>query len=147
MNQPSVYDNFAANNLGVLENNIMVAPNMGNAFRAGSGVDVANVQTYWEDNNSVIAGPQNASELSIYTNLGLNTDLFYGSGQLASDYPSNPNFAVSSGTLTSGADFSNAKFSESNRTGFFDNVNFIGGFSGTDWTNGWTEFDPVNKEY
>lgn len=147
MNQPSVYDNFAANNLGVLENNIMVAPNMGNAFRAGSGVDVANVQTYWEDNNSVIAGPQNASELSIYTNLGLNLDLFYGSGQLASDYPSNPNFAVSSGTLTSGADFSNAKFSESNRTGFFDNVNFIGGFSGTDWTNGWTEFDPVNKEY
>ncbi len=147
MNQPSVYDNYTVHNHGVLDNNIMVAPNMANAFRAGSGVDVADVENYWNGGNTVIAGPQSASELSIYSNLGLNPDLFYGSGQLASDYPSNPNFAVTSGTLTSGADFSNAKFSEPNRSGFFDNVNFIGGFGGSDWTAGWTEFDPVNREY
>lgn len=147
MNQPSVYDNFAVNNIAVLENNIMVAPNMANAFRAGSGVDVANVEAYWTNANSVTEGPQTAADLSIYTNLGINPDLFYGSSQLASDYPSNPNFAVTSGTLTSGADFSNAKFSEPNRTGFFDNVSFIGGFGGTNWAAGWTEFDPVNREY
>ncbi len=31
---------------------------------------------------------------------------------------------------------------------FFDHVNYIGAFDGTfNWTNGWTEWDPVNKVY
>ncbi len=31
---------------------------------------------------------------------------------------------------------------------FFDHVNYIGAFDGTfNWTNGWTEWDPVNKAY
>jgi hypothetical protein len=147
MNQPSVYENFAVNNIGVLENNILISANMANTFRAGTGVNAADVETYWNNGNSVTEGPQTSDDFSIYTNFGLNPDLFYGSGQLASDYPKNPNFAVTSGTLTTGADFSNAKFSEPTRTGFFDNVNYIGGFGGTNWTAGWTEFDPVNREY
>ena len=148
MNQPSVYENYTVKNIGVLENNIMVAPNADNKFRAGTGVDVANVQSYWENANTVMTGPQDASELSIYANLGLDANLFYGPTQLASDYPSNPNFAVSSGSLTNGADFSNPKFNEANRSGFFDTgINFVGGFGSENWTAGWAEFDPVNKEY
>jgi len=63
-------------------------------------------------------------------------------------YPDNPNWAVTSGTLTSGADFSSPVFSEPNRDGFFDtNVQFIGGFGSTDWTQGWADFNPVNNPY
>ena len=148
MNQPSVYENYTAKGIGVLTNNIMVAPNAANKYRAGSGVDVADVQAYWEASNTTMDGPQNEGELSIYQALGLNASLFYGPGQLASAYPSNPNFSVTSGTLTTGADFSNAKFSESNRSNFFDtSVQFIGGFGSENWTAGWAEFDPVDKVY
>ncbi|MCH8546354.1 MAG: hypothetical protein LAT54_06435 [Cryomorphaceae bacterium] len=148
MNQPSVYENYTSRNIGVLENNIMIAPNAGNKFRAGSGVDVADVESYWESKNTTLVGPQSESELTIYTNMGIDPSLFYGPNQLASNYPSNPNYAVSNGTLTSGADFSNPKFNETNRSGFFDtSVNFIGGFGTDNWTAGWTEFDPVNAEY
>ncbi|MCC5918010.1 MAG: hypothetical protein JJU02_11865 [Cryomorphaceae bacterium] len=148
MNQPSVYENYTLHNRGVLTNNIMVYPSAANAYRAGSGVDVSDVQAYWEANNTSTVGPQTESELSIYTNLGLNPSLFYGPGQLASAYPSNPDFSVGSGSLTTGADFSHAKFSEPNRSSFFDtNVNFIGGFGSTNWAAGWTEFDPVDRVY
>lgn len=143
MNQPSVYQNFAEGR-GVLENNILVYGTEANAFLAGSGVNAADVRAYWEANNTTIAGPFSDA---IWAQLGLSPDAFYGA-RLADDYPPNVDFRVTSGLLASGAKFTNAKFNEPNRAGFFDtSVNFIGGFGSVDWTAGWAEFDPVNKEY
>jgi hypothetical protein len=31
--------------------------------------------------------------------------------------------------------------------GFFENVNYIGAFGTTDWTQGWANFDPQNTDY
>lgn len=141
-NQASVYNNYT-NGVGVLDNNIMIVNNPANGFMAGSGVDAALVNAYWNANNTTIEGP---STDAMHTALGLNPDIFYGS-RLPNDYPSTVNFAVTSGTLASGADFTNPKFSEPNRTGFFDAVQHIGAFGATNWTSGWAEFDPVDAAY
>jgi len=142
MNQPSVYDNYNEGR-GVLQNNILVALE-NNAFRAGTGVDADNVKDYWLEHNTFIAGPFSDQ---IHTDLGLKSnDIFFGN-KLADQYPQNPDFTVTAGILSTGADFSHAKFGEPHRTGFFDEVNFIGAFGSDNWTSGWTEFDPVNAEY
>jgi hypothetical protein len=141
MNQPSVLANYQAGR-GVLENNILVTPN--NRFAAGSGVAVADVEAYFVANNTVVPGP--ASD-DLHKNLGLNPDLFFGT-RLADQYPANADFRVTTGTLATGAKFSNAKFNEPIRTTFFDkNVTFIGAFGATNWATGWAEFDPVDKAY
>lgn len=142
MNQPSVYDNYNEGR-GVLQNNILVALE-NTAFRAGTGVDADNVKDYWLEHNSFIPGPYSDQ---IHTELGLKpNDVFFGN-KLADQYPRNPDFTVTTGILAAGADFSHAKFSEPHRTGFFDEVDFIGAFDADNWTTGWTEFDPVNAEY
>jgi hypothetical protein len=141
-NQPSVYQQYNSG-VGVLTNNVLLTPNID--YAAGTGVDVNDVKTYWEANNTTITG---AAELSQYTALGINPEIIYGAGQLASAYPSNPDFRVTSGSLTSGASFTNAKFNEANRSSFFDKtVTYVGGFGSVDWTDGWAEFAPVDKEY
>jgi hypothetical protein len=142
MNQPSVLENYQ-NGTGVLANNLLVALN-GAAFRAGSGVDVSDVQNYFLANNTYIEGPFSDQ---IHSDLGLNTSIFYGPADLANEYPSNPDFRVTTGTLVTGADFTHPKFNESNRAGFFDEVDFIGAFGSDNWADGWTEFDPVDREY
>ncbi|MCH8557227.1 MAG: hypothetical protein LAT84_05375 [Balneolia bacterium] len=143
MNQPSVLENYL-NGRGTLQNNIMVYANADNAFLAGSGVDRDEVRAIWEADNTVISGPFSDE---LHAQLGLNPELFFGS-RLADDYASNPDFRVTSGTLASGADFSHPRFNEPNRAGFFDTtVGFIGAFGNDNWTQGWTEFDPVNREY
>jgi hypothetical protein len=39
-------------------------------------------------------------------------------------------------------------FAQSINDSFFDHVNYIGAFDGTyNWTSGWTEWNPVDKEY
>lgn len=144
MNQPSVYDHYTVTERGVLKNNVLLAPAPANAFLAGSGVDAAAVGAYWNGQNTTIDGPQTLAQL---TALGLDPSIFYGPQDLASAYPSNPNLTVTSGTLASGADFSDPKFSESNRTGYFDNVPFIGAFGANNWAAGWAEFDPVDRVY
>lgn len=144
MNQPSVYANYMEGR-GVLENNVMVYATEANAFLAGSGVDPADVANYWNQKNTTISGPFSNE---IHQDLGLNPELFFGS-RLANDYGSSLDFRVTSGTLTNGALFTNAKFSESVRADFFDtSVDFIGAFGPNDnWTEGWTEFDPVDRVY
>jgi len=143
MNQPSVFDQYVVAKRGVLANNILVAPSVANKYLSGSGVDAALVGAYWEENNITIDGPATDA---IHTALGLNPDLFFGT-RLPNDYTSNPNFAITTGTLTSGADFSHAKFNETNRTGFFQEVAFIGAFGAQNWAAEWTEFDPVDANY
>ena len=52
-----------------------------------------------------------------------------------------PNFLPGSGSslLTGG--------STAGLDSFFDNVTYVGAFSTTDWTQGWTNFNPQNAEY
>jgi hypothetical protein len=78
--------------------------------------------------------------------LGINPDLIFGT-RLDTQYPANPAFAVTAGTIATGASFVDAKFSEANRSGFFTSVAYRGGFGGTDWTDTWTEWGPVDKKY
>lgn len=132
------------NGTGVLFNNILVGTNNANTYGAGGGADAAGVQAVWEADNTTIEGP---ASNAIHQSLGLNPDLFYGT-RLPDAYPKNPDWTVTSGTLSSGADFSSPVFSEPNRSGYFDTgVDFIGGFGATDWTSGWADFNPVNNPY
>lgn len=143
MNQPSVVDQYTAGR-GVLVNNIMVGTAANAEYQAGSGVTTDAVKALWEANNVTIAGPASDEKHSA---LGLNIDLFFGSRQ-TSDYNSSPDFRVTTGTAASGASFSNPKFSEANRTNFFDKtVTFRGAFGATNWAAGWAEFDPIDKAY
>lgn len=142
MNQASVVANYV-NGRGILSDNIILTPGT-SQFIAGSGVVADSVRNIWNRNNSVVAGP--ASD-ALNTTLGISPDLIYGS-RTDEQYGSNPNFAVATGsTITSGASFTNAKFSEANRTGKFTTVAYRGAFGATDWTDGWAEFNPVVKKY
>lgn len=144
MNQPSVLANYQGN-LGVLENNLLLSPAPANTYRAGSGVMTSDVSAYWLANsNTTIDGPADDAK---HTAMGVNPDWFFGS-RLADQYPTDPDFTVTSGTSATGASFANPKFSEANRTAFFDkSVSFRGAFGAADWTNGWANFNPVNAAY
>jgi hypothetical protein len=144
MNNSSVFDQYVANR-GVLENNIVLALT-GADYRAGGGAVVDSVRNYFSARNTV----DTASSFSdaAHTALGINPNLFFASGALANSYPSNPNFSVTSGTITTGAVFTNSIFNEANRTSFFDKtVAFRGAFGATNWADGWAEFDPVDAKY
>jgi hypothetical protein len=142
-NQASVLANYQSGR-GVLANNIMVMPNTSTAFNAGSGVNVADVKAYWDKANTTIDGP---STDAIHTALGLNLDIFFGT-RLPDQFTAAPNFTVSTGTLATGASFTDAKFSEPNRTSFFNKtVTHRGAFGSTNWLTGWANFDPVDATY
>jgi hypothetical protein len=143
MNQASVVGQYQSGR-GVLSNNILVAPAAPNDYFAGSGVSVADVKSLWESTNTTIAG---AISDATFSTLGLNTNIVFSPGQVVTNYPSAPGFTVTTGTLATGASFSHAKFSEPNRTGFFENVSYIGAFGATNWTTGWADFRPVDKTY
>jgi len=142
-NQATVLANYQAGR-GVLANNIMVMPSTSTAFNAGTGVNVADVKAYWDKANTTIEGP---STDAIHTALGLNLDIFFGT-RLPDQFTAAPNFTVSTGTLATGASFTDAKFSEPNRTAFFNKtVTHRGAFGSVNWLTGWANFDPVDATY
>ncbi len=142
MNQPSVYSQYATAGRGVLENNILYAPRT--TFAVGSGVVLDSVASYFNAKNTLIAEAGSDAKL---TEIGVNPDWFFGS-RVADQYPANPNFSVTTGTSSTGAAFTNAKFNEAGRSNFFNKtVNYRGAFGSSDWTDGWAEFNPVNKAY
>lgn len=154
MNQNSVYAQYtSATPNGVLAHNILISP-ANTRFAIGSGVSftAADLQTYWDVANSSLTTPPNDdTQTTFYTDLGLRIDNFFSrySGG-ASTYPSNPDFTLASAnaTLATGANFTNAKFDEAGRTGFFnETVTYRGAFGTTDWTDGWAEFRPISKVY
>jgi hypothetical protein len=115
-----------------------------------SSGDASAIKTYWDNNNNTTMNPTSGSGTGSwnatdnpYTALGISPSLFWG-GQSSSNYPSNPNFALTSGTLATGANFSDVKLSGNS---FFESVNYKGAFGTTDWTDGWAEFQPLNKAY
>ncbi len=145
-NTASVTQQYEAGT-GVLINNIVINPNAN--YAAGGGANVADVQRIWEATNTTVTLPgTDAGWEDFYRGYGLRPDNFFAPYTVAT-YPNNPNFSLlPEGTLATGADFANPKFSEANRTGFFDkNVEYIGAFGSTDWTDGWAEFAPLNKVY
>lgn len=135
MNQQSVVDNYI-NGTGVLTNNVMVAPLL--TYSLGSGV-TGDLAAYWTANNVTITDTDFAA---VYANLGLNQNIFFGNN-LQTAYPSNPTFTVASGTLTTGAAFTNPKLADA----FFTQVAYRGAFGSTDWTDGWAEFNSISKVY
>jgi len=72
--------------------------------------------------------------------LGIDVNLYNGKTPV---YPTNPNFAVSTGAISSGANFTFSKLGSS----FFTQVGFHGAFGATDWTDGWANFDPKAAQY
>ncbi|MCS6927956.1 MAG: hypothetical protein NZM43_00515 [Saprospiraceae bacterium] len=143
-NQASVVSQYQSGR-GVLANNILWAPSASVAYQAGTGVVADSVKAYWEapaNGNSTTT----AAATDAYTAIGVKADLFFGN-RLRNDYPSNPDFTVTSGTAASGAKFDHPKFNEANRREFFTNVTHRGAFGNTDWTDRWAEFDPVDKVY
>ncbi len=141
MNTASVQGQYESGR-GVLENNIQIVP--GREFAAGGGADASFVETYWNRANQSVAGTVSDDT---YAPFGLNPQAFFAK-YTVQNYPSNPNLAVTSGSLTSGAVFTNAKFNEANRSAFFDKtVSFRGAFGNTDWTDGWADFNPLNRNY
>jgi hypothetical protein len=136
MNQQSVFDNYAAGT-GKLLNNILVIPSSRD-FAVGSGMTAttSTVRTWFTANNTLIT----TATADAFATLGLGTNLAFGAN-VVSAYPANPNFAVTSGTLASGAGFTDAKLSG------LQSVAYRGAFGTTDWTDGWAEFVPNSKTY
>lgn len=134
MNQTSVLNNYLAGT-GVLTNNILCQP--GNKFLAGGDHSAQDVEDYWMARNELKDGTDFAA---IIAELGLNQNIFFGNN-LNTNYSTNPTFTVTSGELTSGADFSHEKLSG------LEQVSFRGAFGSTDWTAGWVEWNPIMKNY
>jgi hypothetical protein len=136
MNQQSVYTNYAAGT-GKLLNNIMVIP-ASRDFVVGTGMTATagDIRTWFNLTNTLIT----TATADAFGTLGLASNVAFGAN-VVSAYPANPNFAVTTGTLTSGAAFSDAKLSG------LQPVAYRGAFGTTDWTDGWAEFVPNSRTY
>lgn len=104
------------------------------------------ISTYWTNNNN--GAFNNVASSAVFTDLGVNAGLFWGA-QTTTTYPSNPNFVLVAGVagannLNAGGDFTDPKLPAA----FFVATIYRGAFSSTtDWTDGWSEFQPLNKAY
>ncbi len=110
---------------------------------AGNATAISN---YWTTNGN--AAINNITAITPLTDLGIPNTFWAGS--TAANYPSNPNFALSAGVaggnnLNSGAAFTDAKLTGAGT--FFTTVTYRGAFGSTDWTDGWAEFQPINRNY
>lgn len=137
----STYTNFN-NGTGMLANNVLVS--LGNRtapkpFMGSGTADVADttVRNYYKANNPAGYFVKSSTDFAA---IGIDLNLYFGK---TTPYSANPAFGVTSGIITSGSSFAAARLS----TGFFTNVPYIGAFGGTDWTDGWANFDPKNISY
>jgi hypothetical protein len=90
-----------------------------------------------------------AAVVNPYTGSGLRTSVFYA-GSSSTSYAANPDFTlnttdatVTGKRLDQGGLFTDAKLTNS----FWTSTAYRGAFSTTDWTDGWTNFVPVNAQY
>lgn len=97
MNQQSVYTNYAAGT-GKLLNNILVIP-ASKDFLVGTGMTAtaADIRTWFNLTNTLIT----TATADAFGTLGIASNVPFGTN-VVSAYPANPNFAVTTGTLTSG---------------------------------------------
>ncbi len=108
--------------------------------------DATALATYWTNNTN---GDFNTvTTTTPHSDLGINAALFWGA-QTAATYPSNPDFKLIAGVagannLNAGSSFADPKLA----VAFFTGTTYRGAFSTTtDWTDGWSEFQPLNKVY
>ncbi len=136
MNQQSVYTNYAAGT-GKLLNNILVIPATKD-FLVGTGMTAtaADIRTWFNLTNTLIT----TATADAFGTLGIASNVPFGTN-VVSAYPANPNFAVTTGTLTTGAAFTDAKLTS------LQSVAYRGAFGTTDWTDSWAEFVPNSKTY
>ncbi len=116
-----------------------------------SSGDASAIATYWSANNNTsvndIPGSANAT---LFNDIGIAAGLFW-TDKSATTYPSNPNFALVAGNganannLNAGANFTDTKITGAGS--FFTTTTFRGAFGTSDWTDGWSEFQPINKVY
>ena len=137
----TTFDNFNAGT-GMLANNVLIS--LGNRtapkpFMGSGTADVADttVRNYYKANNPSGYFVKSNTDFAA---LGIDLNLYYGK---MTPYTANPVFSVTSGIITTGSSFAAARLS----AGFFTPVPYIGAFNGTDWTNGWANFDPKNTSY
>jgi len=132
---------------GVIENNIFYAKSTGVAIGSNvSSTSVADITNYLTSNGNTVKVTDASAD---YTALGIKPELFFNK-RTKTDYPKNPNFAVTAGTIVSGAKFTNAKFTQAESADswkFDKTVAFLGAFGANDWTKGWTNFDPIKQVY
>jgi hypothetical protein len=140
--------NTTVNGTSVTANNV--------AFATGlSSGDVTALVAHFNTNSNTLLNPTGseawsstpgtpAGSINPYANLGISADLFWG-GKTSSTYPANPSFVVTSGTLATGANFTDPKFTGDT---FFDKtVTYRGALGATDWTDGWADFQPLNAAH
>lgn len=158
-NHKSAYDNYVGiGTTGIVENNIFYAKTAKTAAGSnltGAGITNNLVETFLAATNTVEAGA-NFESSAAYTALGINPNLFFNK-RVKTDYAKNPNFAVTSGTIATGAKFdgtiatklneSEARSTGTNEWKFDRTVPFRGAFGATDWTAGWTNFAPITEIY
>lgn len=102
------------------------------------------ISDYWNVNSTVF---NNVASNATFNDIGVSSSLFW-SDKTASTYPSDPNFALIAGTAGANNLNSGANFAEPKLTAFFTTTTYRGAFSSTaDWTDGWAEFQPLNKVY
>jgi hypothetical protein len=141
------------NGVGAIEKTIIVGVagrvrNPVTMYSGGSGNSNDTVRHFFqraEKANMAFNTRVSATEASLkpdYAGMGLNENAFF-SKYTKEAYPRTVNFAVTSGILSSGAVFTNAKVAGT----FFDKVNHVGAFGSTNWTENWTNFQPVLQAY
>jgi hypothetical protein len=165
MDDQGTLDNYTAG-AGVFANNVLMVPDVqSTTTEYGSNVAGAantTVKGFWETgaagtstlvkpaagtpwSDQTVSSPP-ANSIDPYAAYGVNPSLFFGA-KTSATYPSDPNFSVGAGSLTglTATDlFANAKVQSS----FFDQtLTYKGAFGATDWTDGWAEFQPLNKAY
>ncbi|CAN5186331.1 hypothetical protein BH09BAC3_BH09BAC3_01530 [soil metagenome] len=157
MDDQGTIDNFNAG-VGVFANNVMMFADAGGTTEFGTNVAGAapTVTAFWNTNNlfaKPVAGAfwsatpgTPAGSIDPYAAYGVSAATFFGSNNPAS-YPSNPNFALG-GTGSLGSQTPSLLFADAKLQSFFDkSLTYKGAFGATDWTDGWSEFQPVSKAY
>jgi len=145
MNQNTVLPNYTGNEAQIA-NNVFYAKTT-KTVSGNSDFTATDVLDYLTSNDNTVQAGAEYQTAAAYTALGINPELFF-SKKLNTTYPVHPNFAVTSGSIASGADFNYAPFNEASRSAHFDKtVAFKGAFGSNDWTQGWSNFDPINTVY
>lgn len=138
----STANNYMAGRAVLLRNVLLIdSGNVANLYKGGQGNTDSITKVLW-------TASANGNETVVDTNLALLGG--YSAASPAPFWPfiqgqANPNLRLPSGSpWATGADFSHPKLSES----FFDRVPFRGALNpASDWTDGWTHFDPQSATY
>lgn len=145
MNQNTVLPNYTTG-AAEIANNVFY----GKTTKTVSGntdFTATDVLNYLTGKDNIVEAGTEFQTSAAYTALGINPELFFNK-KLNTTYPAHPSFAVAQGSVLTGADFSYAPFQSAERASAFDKtVSFKGAFGSNDWTQGWSNFDPINTVY